>query len=170
MNPATINGKRETTDAFRFRFTGRQVIYLVAGILLAANTCTFAIAGKEPPNFEKLLEKGYQQMAIGNNKEAVEFFQTKLVKYPNSGECHLGLGKALKKCGKLSEAKGEFRTATQMDAGLADAYYELAVLQEGDREYEVAMQAFEKYLSLKPDAANRQNVPDRIRFCKEHLN
>jgi tetratricopeptide (TPR) repeat protein len=168
MSPNSINGKRDSKNAFRFCLNRNQVIYLIAGAIVTASTCTLALADKAPPNWDKLLEKGYAQLAMGNSKEAAEIFSSKLQKYPNSGPCHLAYGKALKRLGKLSDAKGEFRAATGCDGNLADAFYELGVLQESDKEYQDAAASFDKYLQLKPDAAQRQNIPDRIQFCRSH--
>lgn len=105
---------------------------------------------------------------MGNNKQAAAIFSEKLGKYPDSGACHLAYGKALKRLGQISEGKAEFLAATKTDPNLADAFYELGAVFESDKEYADARQAFERYLQLKPDAAQRQNVPDRIRFCRDH--
>jgi tetratricopeptide (TPR) repeat protein len=168
MNLAPARGTYQTSSSFRFGFIGRQVIYLIAGAFLVASNCTLVNAGKEPPNWDKLLEKGYQQLTLGNTTVAADFFSAKLQKYPDCAPCHFGYGKSLKRLGKTSEAKEEFRKATELDSNMADAFYELGVLQESDKDYDSAATNFEHYLSLKPDAAQRQNIPDRIRFCKEH--
>jgi tetratricopeptide (TPR) repeat protein len=163
-----MNGKRYQKNAFRFSLNRNQVIYLIAGVIVTASNCTLALADKAPPNWDKLLEKGYAQLSMGNTKEAAEFFNNKLQKYPNSGPCHFACGKALKRLGKTTDAKTEFKSAIGFDGNLADAYYELGVLQEGDKEYQDAAVNFDKYLQLKPDAAQRQNIPDRIQFCRSH--
>jgi tetratricopeptide (TPR) repeat protein len=137
-------------------------------VVLASN-CTIAALGKSPPNFDKILEKGNQQLTLGNTKEAAAIFAEKVAKYPESGVCHLAYGKALKRIGKLSEAKAEFKSASENDPTLSDAFYELGAAQESDKEYDGALTAFQRYLELKPDEANRKGIPDRIRFCKEHM-
>lgn len=169
MNFSTTNGKRQTTNAFRFGFCGRQVIYLLAGAFVIASNCPLALADKAPPNWDKVLQKGYEQLNLGNTKEAAEFFAAKLQKYPNAAPVLFAYGKALKRTGKQSEAKAQFKAAVDADPTLSDAHYELAKSMESDKEYEGAALEFQKYLEQKPDAAQRENVPDRIRFCKEHL-
>jgi tetratricopeptide (TPR) repeat protein len=166
---SATNGTRQTTNAFRFGHCGRQVIYLLAGVFVLASNCPLALADKAPPNWDKVLEKGNHQLELGNTKEAAEFFAAKLQKYPNAAPVLFGYGKALKRTGKLSEAKVQFKAAVDADPSLADAHYELAVARESDKEYDGAMQEFQKFLDLKPDAAQRKNVPDRIRFCQEHI-
>ncbi|MBI4534192.1 MAG: tetratricopeptide repeat protein [Candidatus Melainabacteria bacterium] len=122
-----------------------------------------------PIDWENKLEKGYYELSIGNVDKAREIFESKVKKYPNSGACHTALGTALKKKGKLTEAKAEFRRATEVEPTYADSFYELGAMMESDKEYLQASQVFEKYLLLKPDSNRKATVADRIRFCKEHL-
>lgn len=120
---------------------------------------------KDPSDWNKALSSGYNQLTMGNTEAALAFFQKQSAKYPNSGQCHLGVGKCLKRLMKISEAKTEFRTAVQLEPTLADAWYELGTVCEGDQEWDNASKAFSKFLELKPDAGQRQAIVDRIRFC-----
>lgn len=121
------------------------------------------------PDWLKQLEKGYYEMSIGNLDKAKSIFASKVKKYPNSGACHTALGQVYKKYGKQQEAKQQFREATEVEPTFADGFYELGVMQESDKEWPQAASSFERYLALKPEAAKRQAVADRIRFCKEHV-
>lgn len=143
---------------------------LVVAVILAISTCAYCKAGKKnSPNWESNLQKGNYQLSIGNTEEAVKIFSEKVRKYPSSGACHTGLGRALKRLGKISEAKAEFRTATQAEPTYAEGFYELGVVLESDKEWAGAASAFETFLSLKPDASQRQALSDRIRFCKSQI-
>jgi Flp pilus assembly protein TadD len=135
-------------------------------LLLFVTLNTVSEAKKSAPDWDKYLEKGYHQLSIGNTEEAVKIFSEKVRKYPSSAACHTGLGRALKRLGKISEAKTEFRTATEVEPAFADGFYELGVVLESDRDWQGAVRAFETFLSLKPDASQRQALSDRIRFCK----
>ncbi|HEY9677018.1 MAG TPA: tetratricopeptide repeat protein [Drouetiella sp.] len=117
-------------------------------------------------DWDKQLSSGYNQLTLGNTEKALDFFRKQSAKNPQSGACHLGVGKCLKRLMKISEAKQEFRTATELEPTLADAWYELGVVSESDQEWDNAVKAFNKFLELKPDAATRQAVVDRIRFCE----
>ena len=125
--------------------------------------------GGGPVDWERKLEKGYYELSIGNVDKAREMFESKVRKYPSSGACHTALGATLKKKGKLTEAKAEFRRATEVEPTYAEGFYELGAMMESDKEFLQASQAFEKYLLLKPDSNRKATVADRIRFCKEHL-
>lgn len=139
------------------------VFALVAG-LISISLPSFASKG--PPDFEQLLKNGYNNLAQGRTNEALEMFQNKTAKYPDSPVCHTAVGRALKRLGKFSEAKVEFRKATECDAGYADAFYELGSVLESDKEWDGAARAFQRYLELKPDSALRQTVDDRIKYCQ----
>jgi tetratricopeptide (TPR) repeat protein len=138
------------------------------GLVLALSVCFLAqsVLAKSDPNFDDLLKKGNQQLAVGETDKAIELFQKSVKKYPQSAACHTALGKALKRRGKLSEAKAEFKCASEMESNYADAFYELGVLQEGDKQYAQAEQAFTRYLQLNPDTAQRKTIEDRITYCK----
>lgn len=120
----------------------------------------------KPVDWDKTLSSGYNQLTMGNTEKALDFFRKQSAKYPESGACHLAIGKCLKRLTKISEAKQEYRTATQLEPGLADAWYELGSVCESDQEWDNAAKAFGKFLELKPDAGQRQAVVDRIHFCE----
>lgn len=128
-----------------------------------------AAKSAKPVDWEKKLAKGYYELSIGNVDKAIDMFREKVKAHPESGACRTALGTALKKKGKLAEAKGEFATATAVEPAFANAYYELGAMQESDKEYAAAAQSFEKFLQLSTDGNRKSSVTDRLRFCKEHM-
>lgn len=128
-----------------------------------------AVDAKSPPDWNKELAKGNQQLSIGNKDEAVKIFSQKCEKYPQSGACHTALGRALKRLGKQDDAKREFRTATQVEPSYADGFYEYGSTLESDQQWADAIAAFQTYLTLSPDASKRKNIEDRIRFCQDKI-
>ena len=164
--PMNKFGKGRFGSSFRFGFSRSLMIYLMLSVLIVAGNCSAAQAKKDPPNWDKTLEKGNHLLAIGDSQEAANFFSEKLRKNPDCAPCHLGLGRSLKRMGKISEAKAEFKLATAADGNLADAFYELGVVHESDKEYAEAVTAFQSYLQLKPDAAQRKTIEDRILYDK----
>lgn len=111
------------------------------------------------------LTDGYQQLTQGNTEKAVEIFTKKASKNPASPECHTALGRALKRLGKIDEAKAEFRKATEVGPDYADGFYELGAMQESSRNWVDAARCFGRFLQLKPDASERQTITDRIQYC-----
>jgi Flp pilus assembly protein TadD len=119
-------------------------------------------------DWEKTLAKGYQELSVGNTENAIVLFSNKVKNHPDSAACRTALGRAYKRKGRIDEAKSEFKQATQLEPTYADGFYELGVLQESDRNWADAANAFERYLVLKPDASERRALEDRIAFCKGH--
>jgi len=148
--------------------SGGLLLVAAAVLTLGIQLAPAAFAGK-PIDWEKKLQKGYYNLSIGNTEEAIVFFQTKVKDYPASGACHTGLGVALKRKGKMTEAKSELRRSTEVEPTYADAFYELGAMLESDKDYAGAAQSYEQYLVLKPDSNRRTVVGERIRFCKEHM-
>ena len=144
------------------------IVFLVS-LMHVGQAMDSACLAKKPVDWEQKLEKGYHELSIGNVDKAIDMFRDKVKSYPDSGACHTALGSALKKRGKLAEARNEFQTATAVEPGYPNAYYELGAMLESDREYAAAAKAFEKYNELSPDPSRKATVTDRIRFCKEHI-
>ncbi len=146
-------------------FVTKMAVVLTAGSLLVSAA---ANAGGEK-DWDKILKTGNTELAQGNTEKAIAFFHEKCLKYPLSGACHTGLGKSLKRLGKIAESKEELKKATELDPSYAPGFYELGSILEGDNEWAGAARAFEKYLELSPDAGQRQAISDRIRSCKDHM-
>jgi tetratricopeptide (TPR) repeat protein len=121
---------------------------------------------KGDPNWDVALKDANHLLAIGESEKAAAIFESKIKKYPNSGACHTALGRALKRLGKLDQAKTEFLRSTEVEPNYADGFYELGVLQESDKEWAEAANAFTRYVELKPDSGQRRTVEDRILYCK----
>ena len=127
------------------------VLALAFGMQVISISLPAPAQAKSDPNFDDLLKKGNQQLAVGETDKAIELFQKTVKKYPQSAACHTALGKALKRRGKLSEAKAEFKCACEMESNFPDAFYELGALQESDKEWDPAAQSFTRYLELSPE-------------------
>lgn len=139
---------------------------LVFGLVLASP----ALAKDKPIDWDKKLKDGRYELAARNVDKAIVLFAKEVKDHPEAGPPHTELGKAFKLKGRLMEAKSEFRRSTEVDAGYADAWYELASMEAYDKEYQLAAEAFERYLQLAPYSDKREAVTERIRFCKGEIN
>lgn len=122
-----------------------------------------------PIDWDKRLAKANQQMSIGEVDVAIKMFSSEVQKHPEAGAPHVALGRALKKKGRLSDAKAEFQRSTEVDPGYADAFYELGAMQENDRDYKAAASSFEQYLQLAPDSDRARSTAERLRNCKQQF-
>ena len=141
---------------------------LVAAIIASAFLPLAASAGNTI-DWDKRLEKARHQMSIGEVDQAIEMFSSEVKKHPEAGPAHVALGQALKRKGRMSDAKSEFKRATEVDPGCAEAFYELASMQENDRDWQAAASSFEQYLQLAPSADNAKSAAERLRNCKENM-
>lgn len=153
----------------------RQHIRLTAVALAIVVTggfsglCLPAFAAPKPIDWDKELVKERQMLETNNVEEAMKVLDKYLKKHPEVAALHSDMGKALKKRGKLAEARAEFKRATEVDANYADAWYELGAMYQNDREWQLAIDAFERFLSVVPYADRKEAVKDRVNFCKAKL-
>jgi tetratricopeptide (TPR) repeat protein len=145
------------------KFANAQCNLLVAAAICLAMPSAFA----KYEDWGSKLEPGYKLLTQGQIEKSAQFFEKKVAKYPGSGACHTAYGRALKRWGKITQAKDEFAKATQVDPNFPDGFYEYGTALESDKQYAEASSAFQRFLNLAPSDAQRMNVPDRIRFCDE---
>ncbi len=139
---------------------------LIFGSILLLATASIAYAKTD---WQKSLDKGYHELAVGNTENAIAIFSSKVKSHPDSAACHTALGRAYKRLGKLDEAKSEFKQATQLEPTYPEGFYELGVLQEFDKNWTDAVSAFQRYLVLRPEAGERRALEDRIHFCQSNI-
>lgn len=116
----------------------------------------------------------YRQLAQlyalqGDSPKAIENWRKVVDWFPWDAKAALELGKLYNQEGQLALAKRYYEIAIKRDSQLADAYYYLAFIHKDLREGIVAIQNFEKYLSLKPDAIEASTVEDEIYFLKNQI-
>lgn len=151
------------------KFTAKLLVLAVVVVVvvgLVSSPLRLPAQAKGDPNWDVALKDANHLLAIGESEKAAAIFESKIKKYPNSGACHTALGRALKRLGKLDQAKTEFLRSTEVEPNYADGFYELGVLQESDKEWAEAANAFTRYVELKPDSGQRRTIEDRILYCK----
>lgn len=149
-----------------------RALCAVAYILAISSLLAMAaipVMAKAKIDWDKRLAKGYNQLSIGNYKEAVAIFSKEVDKHPESGAARTAQGKAFKQVGKMGEAKAAFRRSTEVEPDFAEAWYELGVICESDKEYSEANKSFERYLQLAPLSSKKKSVEDRIQFCRQNM-
>ena len=148
------------------KFSVKLLVLAAVIIVVSFVSKPLPAQAKGDPNWDVALKDANHLLAIGESEKAAAIFESKIKKYPNSGACHTALGRALKRLGKLDQAKTEFLRSTEVEPNYADGFYELGVLQESDKEWAEAANAFTRYVELKPDSGQRRTVEDRILYCK----
>ncbi len=142
---------------------------VLAVLFLAAGFGQGSLASNKPIDWDKRLAKARQLMDTNNVEEAMKILSDELKKHPEAAAPHTDLGKAYKKRGKMMLAKSEFRRATEVDPSYAEAWYELGAMEQADKEFELAVRAFERFLQMQPYSDRKATVEERIRACKSNL-
>ncbi len=95
--------------------------------------------------------------AAGKLDEAVREHQAILAADPNNLQAHVNLISLYARLGDAAQAKQHFETASTLDAGRSDAWYNYGVLLFSEHQLQSAEQAFQQALKLTPDYAEAHN-------------
>jgi tetratricopeptide (TPR) repeat protein len=151
----------------QIRLAAMAMAVVVTGVVSGSGLPAFA--GKKVIDWDKELVKERQLFETNNVEEAMKILEKYLKKYPEAAPVHCDMGKCLRKRGKIGLARAEFRRGTEVDGNYAENWYELGASYETDKEWQLAVDAFEKYLALAPYSDRKEAVKDRINFCKQKL-
>jgi len=160
-------------------------MFTLALLVICVSTATScsAFRRKELVGDDKVFAKGYSYFERGKNRQAAEYFNRLLDQYPRSRyrtRTQILLAEAYFRDKLYEEAKFLFSHFIQLHPAHADA--ELAYFRLGDCDFErikgkdrdqtfttEALQGYERVLSLYPRSPRREEVEERVRFCKQRL-
>jgi len=69
---------------------------------------------------------------------------------PQSASCALSLGRALQQAGNPQEAEQQFLRAIDLDPSLMEAYAQLALLYDGEKRTQDAVETINRFLQWNP--------------------
>ncbi len=91
--------------------------------------------------------------------------------FPKDAEAHFGLGTSLMRQAKYPEAKTELLAAVKIKGDLAEAYSDLALAAENDKDYNLALRALDARAKFLPDTPGtiwiRATTLDHLGAMKE---
>ena len=93
------------------------------------------------------------KLSAGQTDAAVEQARLAVKQYPRSSPLYQLLGAALFKQGGNEEARKAFGRAIELDHGVPQNYYDLALVNLSDKRYADAATALETFLRLEPENA-----------------
>ena len=111
------------------------------------------VAGKEGLYVQALLAQQVER----DGKKAMEMLQKLIADYPNEKRAHLDLGTYYYATGRLEEALTELQQAVKLDPQYGFAMNMLAYTYAQLRNYNQAIEWFEKYALVSPADANPQD-------------
>ncbi len=110
-----------------------------------------------------LMNFGKLRMAQKNYEGAIEIFTRAVTAQPKSADAHLYLGESFLQMKKGSKAVGYLNKAIELDPlGKADAHLRLATLYNGAGMKDRAAVEYEKFLTKKPDYAEKKKLLEYI--------
>lgn len=105
------------------------------------------------------LKAGRVDKALGYLDRAVEFA-------PENAEAHYHRGRAAERLGRIDQATSSYLEATRLDPSAAMAHFYLGYIFKNKGRKKDAITAFEKYLALRPDARDADEIRDQIYFLR----
>jgi len=89
----------------------------------------------------------------GKNEQAESAYRALLGATPNDAQLHQGLGRALMRQRKFSEAQQEFLSAVKLKPDLGDAYGDLAFAANENKDYALTIKALDMRAGYIPEVA-----------------
>ena len=114
------------------------------------------------PSVATLFDYGMALICVGDNRTAIEAYETLFSLAPSWPQAYANYGLALENLGRLGEAMQAYETAVQQAPNLAQAWESLAKasLKAGDRSQ--AQHAAEVYFRLNPPADRAQRLREML--------
>lgn len=133
----------------------RLCFIVIAGILMGFSII-YAASGSLLD--ESSWRQGKDDLAAGKAREAGEFFQSLLKKYPQEPDLHLMYAMASLKLGDTTRAEIHTRKVLEMAPGHVDAWTFMGWLNlEVHKDFSAAIEAYERVVRLVPDSPSAHN-------------
>jgi tetratricopeptide (TPR) repeat protein len=121
------------------------------------------IAKQAPKNATAWAMLGDALMDSSRFSEAVDAYQKSLALDPKNVNVRVDMGTCLKNIGKPQQAVEEYRKALAIDPNHLNAHHNMGVVLAFDlKDKQGAIKAFEKYLTIAPNAPNAAGVRQLI--------
>lgn len=124
-------------------------------------------AGKINSEAKKLLNEGIDKYKNSDYDGAIVDFKDLTKLYPEIPEGYYNLGLAYSKKNMLKEAVKSWEQTVELDKSNADAYYNLGIANKMLKNKKQSLDAFTKYLMLRPNSTKRQEVAKLISELRE---
>lgn len=105
---------------------------------------------------------GEIHFATRNYKSCAEQLQLATQRQPKGGELYVRLARCHLAMGNLDIAESMLAIAASQESGLADVYREQGIVFERKKDVQAAIQAYNRYLILAPNAKDRQQVEEKV--------
>ncbi|MCK5861760.1 MAG: tetratricopeptide repeat protein [Candidatus Hydrogenedentes bacterium] len=100
---------------------------------------------------------------------AIKIFEEVVTLLPKEPQSFNDFGEAYRKAGRTEQAIIAFNQAIALDEQYANALYNLAIVHVQQNHWEMAYDAFERYLAAAPAAKDRKRINSWLNTIQDHL-
>ncbi len=138
-----------------------------AGRLKEAVEIYTEVIAKNPRSVEAYNWRGMAHEDLGQLDQALADYNKAIEISPDYADAYNNRGEVYRKKNMIPQATADYRKATQLDKNFAEAYYNMGLMHELQKRGGLAVPEYENYLKFKPDAADKQEVLDKIKALKK---
>jgi tetratricopeptide (TPR) repeat protein len=138
-----------------------------AGRLKEAVEIYTEVITKNPRSAEAHNWRGMAYEDLGQLDQALEDFNKAIEISPDYADAYNNRGEIYRKKNTIPQAMTDYRKAAELDKNFAEAHHNMGLMNEIQKKDALAVKEYETYLKLKPDAADKQQILDKIEALKK---
>lgn len=138
-----------------------------AGRLKEAVEIYTEVIAKDPRSAEAYNWRGMAHEDLGQIDQALADFDKAIEISPDYADAYNNRGEIYRKKNMIPQAFADYRKAAELDKKLAEAHYNMGLMNETQKKDGLAIREYETYLKLRPDAADKQQILDKIEALKK---
>jgi tetratricopeptide (TPR) repeat protein len=138
-----------------------------AGRLKEAVEIYTEVIAKNPTSAEAYNWRGMANEDLGQLDQALADFNKAIEISPDYADAYNNRGEIYRKKNTIPQAFADYRKAAELDKKFAEAHFNMGLMNEIQKKDALAIREYENYLRLKPDAADKQQILDKIEALKK---
>ena len=138
-----------------------------AGRLKEAVEIYTEVIAKNPRSAEAYNWRGMAYEDLGQLDQALEDFSKAIEISPDYADAYNNRGEIYRKKNTIPQAIADYRKAAELDKNFGEAHYNMGLMNEIQKKDGLAAREYETYLKLRPDAADKQQILDKIEALKK---
>ncbi len=137
-----------------------------AGRLKEAVEIYNEVIAKNPRSAEAYNWRGMAYEDLGQLDQALADFNKAIEISPDYADAYNNRGEIYRKKNTIPQAFADYRKAAELDKNFAEAHFNMGLMNEIQKKDALAIREYENYLKLKPDAADKQQILEKIEALK----
>ncbi len=138
-----------------------------AGRLKEAVEIYTEVIAKNPRSAEAYNWRGMAEEDLGQLDQALADFNKAIEIAPDYADAYNNRGEVHRKKNMIPQASADYRKAAELDKNFAEAFYNMGLMYELQKRGGLAVREYETYLRLSPNAADKQQILDKIEALKK---